>query len=151
MKRVMIGILALLLAWPLLSHAQFDDQDRQDAMQYRDNEDGQLLKIVSYILTPVGMTLEWGLTRPLHYAATQTPAAPLLSGDTDPSFFGQNSNASHVPPGTFGPYLINPTNNMQPSNDSRVASAPGAPKRLAPAQSIPPSAPQTSDTQPALQ
>ena|SRR6266446_6974270 len=148
MKRVMIGILALLLAWPALSHAQFDDQDRQDAMQYRDIEDGQLLKIVSYILTPVGMGLEWGLTRPLHYAATHTKAAPLLSGDTDPSFFGQNSNADHVPPGTFGPYVINPTNNIQPSNDSTVASAPVVPKGLAPAQSIPPS---TSGGQPALQ
>jgi len=147
----MIGILALLLAWPVLSHAQFEDQDRQDTMQYRDIEDGQLLKIVSYILTPAGMALEWGLTRPLHYAATRTPAAPLLSGDTDPSFFGQNTNASHVPPGTFGPYIINPTNSMQPSNDSTAASAPVAPKRLAPAQSIPPSAPPRSGGQPALQ
>src|SRR3954465_5825183 len=124
MKRVIVCALALLLSWPVLSRAQTDDQDRQN-VQYRDVEDGQLLKVVSYILTPVGMALEWGVTRPLHDAATQTPAAPLLSGDTEPTFFDQNNNASHVPPGTFGASPINPTNDYQIS--SSEASVPLTP------------------------
>jgi len=150
MKRLIIFTLALILALPAISHAQTDDQDRQNPTQYRDVEDGQLLKLVSYILTPVGMALEWGVMRPLHYLATQTPAAPALSGDNGPSFFGQNNNANQVPPGTFGPYTINPTNNLQASNNKTLVAVPATGSTLPPAQSIPPSKPLLSGGQPAL-
>jgi hypothetical protein len=150
MKRLTILILALILVAPAVLRAQTDDPDQQNT-EYRDVNDGQFLKLVSYVLTPMGMALEWGLMRPLHYLATQTSAAPVLSGDTPPSFFDENNNASHVPPGTFGPPAINPTNTMQASNGTTtLVPAPPPPTTLAPAQSIPPSKPQLPGNQPAL-
>jgi hypothetical protein len=151
MKRLIACSLALILAGPAFSHAQTDDSDRQNPTEYRDVEDGQVLKLVSYILTPVGMALEWGLMRPLHYVATQTPAAPVLSGDNGPSFFTSNNNANQAPPGTFGPYTINPTNNIHASNsNTTLAPVPPPGPALAPAESIPPSRPALSGSQPAL-
>lgn len=120
MNRATIGLVALVaLAWPALVHAQNNqsyspDPDQSD--DYNDVEDGQALKILSYALTPVGMALEWGITRPLHYAATKTPAAPLLSGDSDSTFFGERDNASQLPPGTFAPIKIDAS--TQPSKFS---------------------------------
>lgn len=122
MKRIIIGALALvLMSWPAISHAQYEDEDLQHPNQYNDVEDGQLLKLFSYVLTPVGMGLEWGVARPLHYLATQTPLAPVLSGDTERTYFGQNNNASYVPPGTFGPYTIDPTNRMETVTGQPIA------------------------------
>jgi|SRR5215469_1605850 len=149
MKRLIICTLALILAGPVISGAQTEDQDRQNPTQYRDVEDGQVLKIVSYILTPVGMALEWGITRPLHYLATQTSAAPLLSGDKGSPFFTENNNANQVPPGTFEPYTINPSNNLQASNKTIAPAAPAG-TTSAPAESSPPSRPLSSGSQPAL-
>lgn len=150
MKRLIVCTLALILAGPVISRAQTDDQVRQNPTQYRDVEDAQALKLVSYILTPVGMALEWGLLRPLHYLATQTSAAPLLSGDKGSPFFTENDNASQVPPGTFEPTTINRTNNLQASNNT--IPVPGAPASTAPtpSKSMPESKPLLSGSQPAL-
>src|SRR5215472_9017280 len=150
MKRLIICTLALILAGPVISGAQTEDQDRQNPTQYRDVEDGQVLKIVSYILTPVGMALEWGLMRPLHYLATQTSAAPLLSGDKGSPFFTENNNANQVPPGTFEPYTINPSNNLQASNNPTPVPVSPASAATAPSGSIPASKPSLSGSQPAL-
>ena len=121
MKRIMIAVCGLLmLAAPPIVRAQNLTAYNQVPDQYRDVDNGQLLQLVSYLLTPLGMGLEWGVARPLHYAATQTSMAPLLSGDTKESFFGQNDNADQVPPGTFGPYLINPTNEMVSTPEEQV-------------------------------
>jgi hypothetical protein len=149
MKRLIVCTLALILAGPAISGAQTNDQDQQ-TQQYRDVEDAQLLQLVSYILTPAGMALEWGVMRPLHYLATQTSAAPLLKGDNGPSFFSENNNADLVPPGTFGPYTINPTNNLQASNNNTPVPVAPAGTALPPAQSIPPSKLLLSGSQPAL-
>jgi len=150
MKRLIVCTLALILAGPAISGAQTDDQDRQNPTQYRDVEDGQALKLVSYILTPVGMALEWGLMRPLHYLATQTSAAPLLSGDKGSPFFTENNNANQVPPGTFEPYTINPSNNLQASNNTTPVPVSPASAATAPSGSIPASKPSLSGSQPAL-
>ncbi len=162
MKRLIVLSLALILAAPVLTRAQNDDIDETSNSQYHDVDDGQLLKLVSYILMPVGMALEWGVMRPLHHAATQTAAAPLLSGDRGSPFFTNNDNASLVPPGTFLPNVINTTNKIETTNgiettnkverfktsaQNRVtASSLGALKE----ESIPPSAPISSGSQPAL-
>src|SRR5215472_1011296 len=150
MKRLIVFTLALTLMGPVLSHAQSNDQDQPDQSQHRDVEDGQVLKFVSYILMPVGMALEWGIMRPLHYLATQTSAKPALSGDQGPSFFAENNNASRVPPGTFAPNTTNVTNNLQASssNAAQVSISPGTSKPsaagpVAPSQSL-------SGNQPAL-
>src|SRR5438034_9851115 len=138
MKRLIGFALALVLAGPVISHAQTEDLDEPNPNQYRDVDDAQLLKVVSYILTPVGVALEWGLTRPLHHLATQTKAAPLLTGGKGSPYFTETDNASRVPPGTFGPYLINPTNNLQASNKKSSVPAAHTGTALAPAESIPP-------------
>ncbi|HKV53093.1 MAG TPA: hypothetical protein VJN94_00495 [Candidatus Binataceae bacterium] len=149
MKRVTLALVVVMLLWPAISRAQYMDQDEQNPTQYRDVDDGQLLKVVSYALTPVGMALEWGLTRPLHYLATQTAVAPLLSGDNGSSLFNQNDNASQVPPGTFGPYTINPTNS-EVANSQVVTPVPVRRIPLPPAETIPPSPP-TQAGQPAFE
>jgi len=107
---------ALLTILPAFAHAQYvRDIDEANPYEYRDVDDGQLLKLAAYLLTPFGMGLEWGVTRPLHYVATQTSIAPLLSGDKDTYTFGQNNNADFVPPGTFGPEPLNLSNAFVPA------------------------------------
>ena len=102
-----------ILGAPVVSHAQNEDieYDAAGPPPYNDVEDGQLLKIASYVANPVGWLLEHGLTRPLHYLATDTAAAPVLSGDTDEKFFGESSNADLLPADTFRPFVMpaNPT------------------------------------------
>jgi hypothetical protein len=74
---------ALLLVAPSFVRAQgYSDLDKQDPNEYED-QDSQLLNMVSYVLRPIGFTLEWGVARPLHYLATQSPVAPVLGANTD--------------------------------------------------------------------
>ena len=73
---------ALALVAPSLAHAQFSTLDRQDPTEYND-QDSQLLNIVSYGLRPIGYMLEWGVARPLHYLATSSAVAPVLGANTD--------------------------------------------------------------------
>jgi hypothetical protein len=119
MKRIAIGLAAIaIFVAPVLSSAQqygsgdLDmEYDTQGPPPYNDVDDGQLLKLLSYAVMPVGFVLEHGLTRPLHYLATDTAAAPVLSGDTEIKYFGEASNASMLPPDTFRPFQMpaNPT------------------------------------------
>lgn len=112
MKNATLLLTAFLLAMsPLVARAQWNgDQDLRDPYQYNDVDDGQLLKIFAYVLTPFGMGLEWGVTRPLHNLATYSDIAPLLAGDRNIHYFGHNNNADLVPPGTFDPAPINLSN-----------------------------------------
>ena len=157
MKRIVVGFLALvLMSWPAISHAQYDDEDLQHPNQYNDVEDGQLLKLFSYVLNPIGVGLEWGVARPLNYLATRTPLAPVLSGDTERTFFGQTDNASQLPPGTFGPYTIDPTNRMEtvtgqpiePLLEGKTESSKSSETAIGPTEeTIPPSAPSRGQSQ----
>ncbi len=73
--------------------------DKQNPQEYTDTEDGQPLKVFSYILAPLGYALEWGVTRPLHYLATKTALAPVLSGDTEYSeMYNPGSNVAPIEP-----------------------------------------------------
>src|SRR5260370_7655103 len=110
MKRALMlfGTMVLFLSAPRISRAQYSSSDDQ-ARQYNDADDGQLLKMVSYALAPVGYMLEWTVTRPLHYTATKTPFAPMLSGDTeDKNFFEATARASQLPPSTSSPFQLTP-------------------------------------------
>jgi hypothetical protein len=119
MKRAAICLLTLLaLTLPHLSHAQ-DFDDESGPPPYNDVEDGQALRVAGYILAPFGYALEWGLTRPLHHAATDTPLAPVLSGDTEIKYFGQTSNADRLPPSTFAPFVV-PANPNAIESDASV-------------------------------
>jgi hypothetical protein len=79
-------VLGLAVAMPGMALAQQGPyNDKQNPNEYTDSEDGQPLKIVSYFIAPVGYAFEWAVARPLHYLATQTALAPVLSGDTERS------------------------------------------------------------------
>ncbi|MGH7923324.1 MAG: hypothetical protein ACREQH_01880 [Candidatus Binatus sp.] len=84
MRRVAITLsAALFIALPAISHAQYNDTDRQKPKEYND-EDSQPLAIVADILYPVGFAAEWLVARPMHYLSTDSPAAPVfrpLGGD----------------------------------------------------------------------
>ena len=151
MKRFILCALALVLMGSAVSHAQTDDQAGQNPSQYRDVEDGQVLKLAAYLITPVAMGLEWGLMRPLHYLATQTAMAPVLSGDKGSNpFFTENNNANHVPPGTFNPPALNLSNNLQASTNQTLAPAASASTTPAPPQTTSPTQAPLSGGQPAL-
>ena len=77
-------VLGLAIALPASALAQQGPyNDKQNPDEYTNAEDGQLLKVISYFIAPIGYALEWGVTRPLHYLATKTPLAPAMSGDTE--------------------------------------------------------------------
>lgn len=149
MKRLIVCTLALILVGPVIAGAQTDDFEQPNPKQYRDVEDGQVLKGVSYVLTPVGMLLEWGVARPLHYLARHTFMAPVLSGDKGSPFFSENNNAALVPPGTFEPQAINGTNNLEASNNKPLTPVASASATAPHAQSMPPTS-TIAGSQPAL-
>jgi hypothetical protein len=96
MKRAAICLLTLLaLILPHLSHAE-DFDDEYGPPPYNDVEDGQVLRLAGYILAPFGYALEWGVTRPMHHAATDTPLAPMLSGDTESAGESQRDRVRRV-------------------------------------------------------
>ncbi len=128
MKRITVALIAtLLVTCPVIARAQqwggsFAGEDQRNPYEYRDVDDSQLLRLAAYALTPAGMLLEWGVTRPVHYVATRTPLAPVLSGDKDVYYFGQNNNADIVPAGTFAPAPVNLSNSFEPSGPERSPS-----------------------------
>jgi hypothetical protein len=151
MKRIATGLAAIaILATPILSYAQQYSQgpysrqysqgdlnmeyDVQGPPPYNDVEDGQLLKLLSYAVMPVGYVLEHCVTRPLHSLATDSPAAPVLSGDTQIKYFGESSNANLLPPDTFRPFQMpaNPTQ-MDTGAGPLVPASPTAETNILPA------------------
>jgi hypothetical protein len=135
---MLFAAMVLFLSAPRISRAQYSsNDDKATAGQYNDADDGQLLKIVSYALAPVGYMLEWTVTRPLNYAATDTPLAPMLSGDTEgKNFFGETDRASQLPAGTFTPFQVSPYANTL-LNSATAAETSSAEKPLPPVQTAP--------------
>ncbi len=72
---------ALIIGVPRLACALYSDVDQQNPNEYTD-EDSQPLRIVAYLVAPIGFALEWGVARPIHYVATQTFLAPVFNADT---------------------------------------------------------------------
>jgi hypothetical protein len=93
-------VMVLAMAMPTMALAQQGPyNDKQNPNEYTDTEDGQLLKVVSYFIAPIGYALEWGVTRPLHYLATKTSLAPMMSGDTEYSqIYNPGENAQPIVP-----------------------------------------------------
>ena len=93
-------VVALAMTMPAMARAQQGPyNDKQNPNEYTDTEDGQLLKVVSYFIAPIGYALEWTVTRPLHYLATKTALAPAMSGDTEYSeMYNPGPNVAPIVP-----------------------------------------------------
>ena len=93
-------VLALAIAMPAMAFAQQGPyNDKQNPQEYTNAEDGQLIKVVSYFIAPIGYALEWTVTRPLHYLATKTALAPAMSGDTENSeIYNPSPSAEPIEP-----------------------------------------------------
>ena len=66
----------LVLGFPAFSHAQYNDNDRQNSKEYTD-EDSQPLAIIADVFYPVGFAAEWLFARPMHYLASESPISPM--------------------------------------------------------------------------
>ena len=78
MRRVaIIFCAALFVVLPTISHAQYNDTDLQTPREYHD-EDSQPLAIIADLFYPIGYAAEWLVARPMHYIATESPAAPIF-------------------------------------------------------------------------
>jgi hypothetical protein len=145
-RAVIVLFAAFFVALPALSHAQYNDTDRQNPKEYND-EDSQPVAIIADALYPIGFAAEWLVARPLHWVANDSPAAPLYR----PVGAGDKSAAPLVP--------IIPDNTMDQASTSTTPqdwSPTRAPittntavvKPIAP---LPPlSAPPAASSQPAL-
>ncbi|MGH7914635.1 MAG: hypothetical protein ACREPW_08300 [Candidatus Binataceae bacterium] len=111
-------VLALAIGMPAMALAQQGPyNDKQNPQEYTNVEDGQLLKVISYFIAPIGYALEWTVTRPLHYLATRTALAPAMSGDTEYSeMYNPGPTAEPIEP-------LAPVNTAS-SSPSRESSAP---------------------------
>jgi hypothetical protein len=117
MRRLMLCmVLALAIAVPAMGQ-QGPYNDKQNPDEYTNTEDGQLLKVVSYFIAPIGYALEWTVTRPLHYLATKTSLAPAMSGDSE---YSQIYN----PGPTAMPIVPVPPANTASANSASESAAP---------------------------
>lgn len=74
---------ALIIGAPNFAHAQYADSDKQNPKEYRD-EDSHPVRMIAYILSPIGFMLEWTVARPAHYIATDTFLAPVFGEVPEP-------------------------------------------------------------------
>lgn len=106
MRRIAIILsAALFVALPTISHAQYNDTDRQNPKEYHD-EDSQPLAIIADLLYPIGFAAEWLVARPMHYITNDSPAAPV--------FRPVGGNDATAPP----PIPIIPDNTMEAASSS---------------------------------
>jgi hypothetical protein len=87
-RAAVILFVALFVALPTISRAQYNDTDQQNPKEYND-EDSSPLALFADLIYPIGYGLEWLVARPLHYLSTDSPAAPVYrpvgGGDMAPA------------------------------------------------------------------
>ena len=131
----LVALLGVVLIWPLASYAQQQQQNPgagwqlHDPNEYR-QEDSHPVRVIGYLLSPVGWALEWGVARPLHYVATNTFLAPVLNGgeeeDTWSEYYGTPAPVAEVP--IPQPPMKEPGATTQPLREQNlVPPAPAAP------------------------
>ncbi len=133
---------ALLLGVPRVSHAQYADSDEQNPQEYTE-DDSHPLRMIAYILAPIGFTLEWCIARPMHYVATSTFLSPVFNGvEKEPEF---------TPPFPLVPPDKIVEEDVPPSEEATPAAVPSSAKRGAKPKSAAGAAPPAaSGRQPVL-
>lgn len=96
-------------------------------------EDSHPLRIIGYILSPVGVALEYTIARPLHYLATQTFLQPVLDPGLEQESWEEFYGTGSVPPALIQPRA----EPLQPHLARPPAVTPQAGK-VVPKQSLPP-------------
>lgn len=120
---------------PAAALARGPYNDKQNPKEYTDTEDGQPLKMMSYVIAPIGYALEWGVARPLHYLATETGLAPMMSGDTEYSeIYNPDTPVTLVPP-------LPPDHSASAAMPSHIEPAPASGSPAAAPQASQPAAP----------
>ena len=71
MKRAIITVLVVLIV-TLSAGPTMATSDRYDETQ------GHPLRVVAYVLHPVGVALEWLIFRPIHYVVSRPALEPLF-------------------------------------------------------------------------
>ncbi len=84
-RAVMCFCAALMIAAPNFAHAQYADNDQQNPKEYT-NEDSQPIRMMAYVLAPIGFMLEWTVARPAHWIATDSPIAPVFGEVQEPAW-----------------------------------------------------------------
>lgn len=102
----LVVLLGAVMAFPLVSNAQQQQQDPTAGWQLHDpneyrQEDSHPVRAIASLLSPIGFALEWGVARPWHYVATNTFLAPVLNGgqddDTWSEYYGTPGPMTEVP------------------------------------------------------
>ena len=95
-----VVLLAMVLAWPVSARCQQQSWSLHDPNDYT-QEDSHPVRAIASLLSPIGFALEWGIARPWHYVATQTPLAPVLNGgqqeDSWDEYYGSTGPIAEAP------------------------------------------------------
>ncbi len=95
-----VVLLAMVLAWPISARCQQQSWSLHDPNDYT-QEDSHPVRAIASLLSPIGFALEWGIARPWHYVATQTPLAPVLNGgqedDSWDEYYGNSGPIAEAP------------------------------------------------------
>jgi hypothetical protein len=138
MRRVVcVLIVSSIILIPALSRA--DEMNESRTPNEYTQEESHPLRIVSYIVTPVGFILEWTVARPLHYIASETFLAPAL--DSEYGYEERPVPVEELPPTTLPEAAVPPQKPaLKEESLSRRAPA-AAPAPSVPTESAQPSAP----------
>ncbi len=134
---------ALWIGLPTISHAQYNDNDQQNPKEYHD-EDSQPLALAADLLYPIGYGLEWLVSRPMHWIANDSPAAPVYRpiGGNDMS---PPPPVPIIPDNTMDQTTVSTTPQDWSPTHTTVTTTATTVKQVVPVASPPP-----SSTQPAL-
>jgi hypothetical protein len=123
---------ALTLSTPCICHAQYVNNDQQNPRAYHNDEDSQPIRLIAYVLAPLGFALEWCVARPMHYVANDTALAPVFNGYQPPPPYVPP--VPLVPPDKIVESAPPPSMETAASAPAAAAAKPSRPARSAPSK-----------------
>ncbi len=94
------GLITLILS--ATAPAYFDDYD---------DSQSNPLRVVAYVIHPVGYTLEWLVARPLHALVSQPELEPVFGHTPHPDWYSDNYLPTATGPATMPPVAAGPAAN----------------------------------------